>query len=113
MKTELVNLQESKFKGNVLAFGDLKIEDAIIVKGVKVVSGKNGVFLGMPSRKNEKTGEWSEIVYVEDKDLRSQLADLAKANATPPASGGIDFRGAISSPEEPSRSPIDDSDVPF
>lgn len=106
MKTELVNVKEPKFKGNVLAFGDLKIEDAIVIKGVKVVSGKNGVFLGMPSRKNEKTGEWHEIVYVEDKDLRSQLADLAQANVNSPASPSP-------SPTEPSHGPIDDSDVPF
>lgn len=103
MKTELVNVKEPKFKGNVLAFGDLKIEDAIIIKGVKVVNGKNGVFLGMPSRKNEKTGEWHEIVYVEDKDLRNQLADLAQDKVNSPSP--IDV--------EPSHGPIDDSDVPF
>jgi stage V sporulation protein G len=43
-----------------------------VVHNVKVIEGKNGVFIAMPSRKT-KTGEYKDIVHPISSDFRSDL----------------------------------------
>jgi len=61
--------QESKVK----AFVDLGINNALLIKGVRVVQGKKGLFISMPVEqgKNEK---WYERVRCMNQDIRSLIA---------------------------------------
>ena len=42
-------------------FYDIQVGD-VIIKGASIVSGKNGDFLGMPSK--ERNGDWYPVVYL-------------------------------------------------
>jgi len=74
MITEKINVKVVKIHrlqddGRIKAFIDLGINDALLIKGIKVVQGKNGLFVAMPSElgKNER---WYERVRCLDQDLR-------------------------------------------
>ena len=41
-------------EGNLKAYVDISIDDAIIIKGFKVMDGKNGLFVSMPSVQNKR-----------------------------------------------------------
>ena len=60
--------------GRVKAFVDLGVNDAILIKGVRVVDGKNGLFISMPSElgKDEK---WYERVRCLNKEVKGFIAD--------------------------------------
>ena len=60
--------QESRIK----AFVDLGINDALLIKGIRVVQGKKGLFVSMPVElgKNER---WYERVRCMTKDVRSLI----------------------------------------
>ena len=47
--------------GPLKAFADLTINDAVLVKGFRVVDGKKGLFVGMP-RQGSKSGKWFDAV---------------------------------------------------
>ena len=48
--------------GELKAFVNVHINDCLMIQGLKVVSGKSGTFVAMPSRMR-KNGEWCEVVY--------------------------------------------------
>ncbi|MDD4953464.1 MAG: SpoVG family protein [Candidatus Omnitrophica bacterium] len=56
------------------AFVDITLA-GIVIKGLRVVNGKNGLFLGMP-RHQGKDGKWYPTVYPLTKDIQQELSDL-------------------------------------
>ena len=60
--------------GSVKAFCDVTVADSLIIKGLKVVEGKNGLFVSMP-REQSKQGKWYDTVIPLTKDTKEQLTD--------------------------------------
>jgi stage V sporulation protein G len=64
---------ETKLK----AFVDVSLA-GFVIKGLRIVEGKNGLFLGMP-RHQGKDGLWYNTVYPTTKEIHRQLTDLVLA----------------------------------
>jgi len=64
---------DSKLK----AFVDVSL-GGVIVKGLRIVDGSKGLFVGMP-RHQGKDGKWYNTVYPVNKDIQKQLSDLVLA----------------------------------
>tara|TARA_R100000700_G_C3136327_1_gene119667 strand:- start:204 stop:485 length:282 start_codon:yes stop_codon:yes gene_type:complete len=62
--------------GKIKAFFDLETEEGFIIKGFKIVEGIDGIFIGFPSKKNEKDGEYYDIIW-SDKELKQKVEQLA------------------------------------
>ena len=62
---------ESSLKG----FADVSIAGSFMIKGIRIVSGKKGLFVGMPQEQG-KNGRWYNRVDLLDDVLRQKLADL-------------------------------------
>ena len=52
--------------------------DLFVVKDIKVFYGKNGYFLGMPSKKN-RDNEYEDLAFPLSKDFREKLLELTLA----------------------------------
>jgi stage V sporulation protein G len=61
--------------GPLKAFADISICKSLIVKGLRVVSGKKGLFVGMPQQLG-KDGKWHNRVFLTDDTLRDRLSEL-------------------------------------
>lgn len=59
--------------GPLKAFADLTLNRAVLVKGFRVVDGKNGLFVGMP-RQGAKNGKWFDAVKPLTKTMQSEIA---------------------------------------
>ena len=59
--------------GNLLATASVEIE-GIVIKGFKIVGGKNGEFVSWPSQKG-KDGKYYDQVYALDRDTRLDVED--------------------------------------
>lgn len=55
------------------AFVDLGINDALLIKGVKVIDGRNGLFVAMPSELDRKNERWFERVRCMSKDVKEKI----------------------------------------
>lgn len=64
---------DSKLK----AFVDVVIGD-FLVKGLRIVQGKKGLFLAMPQEKS-KDGRWYSVFYPTTKEARQSLAEVVLA----------------------------------
>jgi len=62
---------ESSLKG----FADISIAGSFIIKGLRIVSGKNGLFVGMP-RELGKDGKWHNRVCLVNRALKDKLAEV-------------------------------------
>ena len=62
-------------EGTLKAFCDLVIADSILIKGIKVVEGKNGLFASMP-REQGKDGNWYDTVIPLTQEARQQISTV-------------------------------------
>ena len=64
--------------GRIKAFADIGINDALLIKGIRVVQAKKGLFVSMPVEqgKNEK---WYERVRCLSQDIRELIAEKVLA----------------------------------
>lgn len=76
------------------AFIDLELDDTLVIKGLTLVEGKDGLFLSFPSKKG-KDGKYYNSVYSLDKEWGKVLQDACikkykECNQTldPVSSGG-------------------------
>ena len=56
------------------AFCDLEIAEAFLIKGVRVVEGKNGLFVSMPQEQG-KDGNWYDTVFPLTKEARKRVSE--------------------------------------
>ena len=56
----------------VKAFVDLGINEALLIKGIRIVQGKKGLFVSMPTEQG-KNERWYERVRCLNKDIRSLI----------------------------------------
>ncbi len=61
--------------GTVKAFCDVAINGSFIIKSLKVVNGKNGLFVGMP-REQGKNGQWYDTVAPLTPAAKARLAHV-------------------------------------
>lgn len=79
------------------AFIDLELDDTLVIKGLTLVEGNDGLFLSFPSKKG-KDGNYYNSVYSLDKEWSNLLQDACikkykECNQTSqPASSGGEFR---------------------
>lgn len=57
----------------------------VLIRDVRLVDGRNGTFLGMPSRKNRETDQFYDVVEL-SAALKSRVRQAAEAALAPPPS---------------------------
>ena len=71
---QVVRLHRLTGESKTKAFADVSI-GSFIIKGLKVLEGKNGLFLSMPQEK-AKDGKWYETVFPVTKEARKSLTEV-------------------------------------
>ena len=62
-------------KDNLRAIVSVKVADAIYLTGLRIIEGKNGLFVSMPSKK-DKAGEYHDVYFAASKMRRDELQGL-------------------------------------
>lgn len=92
-----INCRPYSGNSKTKAFIDLELDDTLVIKGLTLVDGKEGIFLSFPSTKG-KDGKYYNSVYSVDKEWAKLLLDacVKKYNeckpGEQPASTGGGFR---------------------
>jgi len=64
-------------EGSVKASLSLTVEGVLVIRGARLVDGKNGLFVSMPSRKNA-AGEYYDICFPNNNDTRLLILGVVK-----------------------------------
>lgn len=60
-------------EGSLKAYCDLAVGDRFLIKALRVVLGKNGLFVSMP-RQQTKGGKWFDSVETLSKEIREEVS---------------------------------------
>ena len=82
-----IRIRRVTTEGKLKAYVTVTFDDCFVVHNVKIIEGKSGVFIAMPSRKT-KTGEYKDVVHPINSDFRNALQqkildEYAKASENP------------------------------
>ncbi len=69
-----IRIRRVSAEGKLRAYVTVTFEDCFVVHNVKVIEGKNGAFIAMPSRKT-KTGEYKDVAHPINSDFRGLLQE--------------------------------------
>ena len=64
------NDEEAKLR----AYADITFDDSFVIHGLKVIDGKNGLFVAMPSRKMPN-GEFKDVAHPITTNVRKMIND--------------------------------------
>ena len=67
-----IRIRRVSADGKLRAYVTVTFDDCFVVHNVKVIEGKNGAFIAMPSRKT-KTGEYKDVAHPINSDFRGLL----------------------------------------
>ena len=60
--------------GNALkAFVDISVNDALLIKGLRIIDGKNGIFVSMP-QELAKDNKWYDTVRCLNDEIKEQIS---------------------------------------
>ena len=65
-------------EGTARAFCDLSISGSLLIRGIRVVEGKNGLFVGMP-RQQGKDGKWYSTIRPLTEEARQKISEVVLA----------------------------------
>jgi stage V sporulation protein G len=69
-----IRIRRVNSDGKLKAYVTVTLDDCFVVHNVKIIEGKNGVFIAMPSRKT-KSGEYKDVAHPINSDFRTELQD--------------------------------------
>jgi len=76
-----IRVRRVEADGKLRAYVTVTFDDCFVVHNVKVIEGKSGTFIAMPSRKT-KTGEYKDVAHPINSEFRQKLQDkILKAYA--------------------------------
>ena len=79
--TEL-RIRKVEDEGKLRAYVTVTFDNCFVVHNVKIIEGKSGLFIAMPSRKTDN-GEYKDVAHPISPEFRNELQDkiLAEYNA--------------------------------
>ena len=67
-----IRIRKVEADGKLRAYVTVTFDDCFVVHNVKIIEGKSGRFIAMPSRKT-KTGEYKDVAHPINSDCRKKI----------------------------------------
>lgn len=75
MKITDVRVRKIKSDGKLKAYVTVTFDNTFVIHNVKVIEGKNGAFIAMPSRRT-KNGEYKDVAHPIHSEFRNEMKDV-------------------------------------
>ena len=72
LKLEVTRLHKLDGAGATKAFCDISILDSLVINGLRIVEGKDGLFVSMP-RESGKDGKWYNTVIPLKREVKDEI----------------------------------------
>ena len=72
METTDIRVRKVAGEGKLKAYVTVTFDNCFVVHNVKIIEGKSGVFIAMPSRKT-RAGEYKDVAHPIQPEFRSKL----------------------------------------
>ena len=91
MQISEIRIRKVTAEGKLKAYVTITFDGCFVIHNVKIIEGKTGLFIAMPSRKTS-TGEYKDVAHPITPEFRTELQDkiLAEYEAGHIEEGDID-----------------------
>ena len=91
MQISEIRIRKVTAEGKLKAYVTITFDGCFVIHNVKIIEGKTGLFIAMPSRKTS-TGEYKDVAHPITPEFRTELQDkiLAEYEAGHIEEGEID-----------------------
>ena len=72
LKLAVTRIHKLSGEGATKAFADISMMDAIVIIGLRIVEGKDGLFVTMP-REEGKDGKWYNTVIPLNREVKNEI----------------------------------------
>ena len=72
MNITRVELKNTEGRGRLKSVATITIDDCFVVHDIRVIDGRNGLYIAMPSRKTP-TGDFRDIAHPINQQTRDQI----------------------------------------
>ena len=86
-----VRIIERNKNSKIVAFADVILNESFCVKNCRIIDGSKGIFVVMPSIKNNKTGNFDDVVYPINKETREEINNAILEKYKKEAKNDIDI----------------------
>lgn len=74
MQITEIRIRKVEAEGKLKAYVTLTFDNCFVVHNVKIIEGKTGLFIAMPSRKTSN-GEYKDVAHPISPEFRTELQD--------------------------------------
>ncbi|MFH2033067.1 MAG: SpoVG family protein [Bacteroidota bacterium] len=74
LEIKVQRIQKMENGNSLKAYADITVNDSILIKSLRVVEGKNGLFVSMPQQQ-AKDDKWYESVKCLNSDVKEYISD--------------------------------------
>jgi len=74
MKITDIKIRKTEEEGKLKAYVNVTFDDCFVVHNLKIIDGKDGAFIAMPSRKTQ-TGEYRDIAHPISPEFRAEMQE--------------------------------------
>ena len=75
MKMEVTRIHKLDGTGPTKAFVDVALEDSFVINAIRIVEGKDGLFVSMP-REEGRDGKWYNIIIPLKREIKDELTKI-------------------------------------
>ena len=72
---KVTRLHRIEGESSLKAFVDLALNESLLLKGLRIVQGKNGLFVSMPREKG-KDERWYETVHPLSREIKLKISSI-------------------------------------
>ena len=78
MKITSINVHKKNDETKMKGIASVLIDDCFVIRDIRIIEGKEGLFIAMPSRKNAN-GEYHDIAHPINAETRKMFEDAILA----------------------------------
>ncbi|MBL7130535.1 MAG: septation protein SpoVG family protein [Candidatus Omnitrophica bacterium] len=73
LRFKVTRLHRIEGEGNLKAFADIALNESLLLKGLRIVEGRSGLFVSMPREKG-KDNRWYETIHPLSKQVKEEIS---------------------------------------
>ena len=75
---KITRLHRLDGESSLKAFVDIALNESLLLKGLRIVEGRNGLFVSMPREKG-KDNRWYETIHPLSKEVKEKITSVVLA----------------------------------
>jgi len=75
LKFKITRLHRMEGNSSIKAFVDIALNECLLLKGLRIIEGRRGLFVSMPREKG-KDNKWYETIHPMSREIKEDISNV-------------------------------------